>query len=177
MISMARVQRHSWLVSVADHWALFDFFTNPPPLQCKYHVAGSLKEALDLFPAHTTFAMLQVNRLLSFLYLDVEQLRPIFQQLSDGVRRVITEKSREESDQVYKLLCNLTDVHVYFELLCLDWKYQLDRAWYKGYEFPQNFLQTKYLDEMPDKILTLQHSDPSAAGPGLAHSDLGYGHQ
>ena len=94
--------------------------------------------------------------LLSFLYLDIEQMRSTFQRLSDGVRRVITEKSREESEQVYKLFCDLAGFHAYFELLRLDWKYRLDRAWYMGYEFPQNFLQVEYLNEMPDKILTLQ---------------------
>lgn len=94
--------------------------------------------------------------LLSFLYLDVEQLRPIFRRLSDGVRRVISEKSREESDQVYQLLCDLTDVHVYFDLLRLDWKFRLDRVRYMGYELPQNFLQVEYLDEMPNRLLVLQ---------------------
>lgn len=94
--------------------------------------------------------------LLSFLYLDVEQMRPVFQRLSDGVRKVIAEKSREESDRVYQVLCGLAGTHVYFELLRLDWKYRLDRAWYTGYEIPQNFLQVGYLDEMPDKIQTLQ---------------------
>ena len=94
--------------------------------------------------------------LVSFLYLDVEQLRTVFQCLSDGVRKVITEKSREESEQVYGLFCELADYHVYFELLRLDWKFRLDRAWYMGYEFPQNFLQVEYLDEMPDKLLVLQ---------------------
>ncbi len=38
----------------------------------------------------------------------------------------------------------------------MDWKLRLDRAWYMSYEFPQNFLQVEYLDEMPDKLLTLQ---------------------
>lgn len=94
--------------------------------------------------------------LLSFLYLDIEQMRPAFQQLSDGVRRVITEKSREESNRVYQVFCNMAEIHVYFELLRLDWKYRLDRAWYMGYEYPQNFLQVEYLDEMPDRIVTLQ---------------------
>ena len=94
--------------------------------------------------------------LLSFLYLDVEQMRPVFQRLSDGVRKVIAEKSGEESEQVYQIFCGLARYHVYFELLRLDWKYRLDRAWYTGYEFPQNFLQVEYLDEMPDKIQTLQ---------------------
>lgn len=94
--------------------------------------------------------------LLSFLYLDVEQMRSAFQRLSDGVRKAIAEKSREESDQVYQICCGLARYHVYFELLRLDWKYRLDRAWYTGYEFPQNFLQVEYLDEMPDKIQTLQ---------------------
>ncbi len=94
--------------------------------------------------------------LLSFLYLDVEQLRPAFRRMSDGVRRVISEKSREESDRVYKLFCDLTDAHVYFELLRLNWRFYLDRAWYMGYEFPQKFLQVEYWDEMPDRLLTLQ---------------------
>ncbi len=94
--------------------------------------------------------------LISFLYLDMEQMRPAFRHLSDGVRRVIAEKSREESDRVYQLFCDLSNVHVYFELLRLDWKLRLDRAWYMGYEFPQNFLQVEYLDEMPDRLLTLQ---------------------
>ena len=94
--------------------------------------------------------------LLSFLYLDMEQMRPTFHHLSDGVRRVIAEKSREESDRVYQLFCDLANVHVYFELLRLEWKLRLDRARYMGYEFPQNFLQVEYLDEMPDRLLTLQ---------------------
>ena len=94
--------------------------------------------------------------LISFLYLDMEQMRPAFRHLSDGVRRVIAEKSREESDRVYQLFCDLANVHVYFELLRLEWKLRLDRARYMGYEFPQNFLQVEYLDEMPDRLLTLQ---------------------
>ena len=94
--------------------------------------------------------------LISFLYLDMEQMRPAFQRLSDGVSRVIAKKSREESDRVYQLFCDSTDVHIYFELLRLEWKLRLDRAWYMGYEFPQNFLQVEYLDEMPDKLLALQ---------------------
>lgn len=94
--------------------------------------------------------------LISFLYLDMEQMRRTFRRLSDGVRRVIAEKSREESDRVYQLFCDLSSVHVYFELLRIDWKFRLDRAWYMGYEFPQNFLQVEYLDEMPDRPLTLQ---------------------
>ena len=94
--------------------------------------------------------------LISFLYLDMEQMRPAFRRLSDGVRRVIVEKNREESDRVYQLFCDLSNVHVYFELLRLEWKLRLDRAWYMGYEFPQNFLQVEYLDEMPDRLLALQ---------------------
>ena len=94
--------------------------------------------------------------LLSFLYLDMEQVRLAFRRLSDGVRRVIAEKNREESDRVYKLFCDLSNVHVYFGLLRLDWKFRLDRAWYMGYEFPQNFLQVEYLDEMPDNLERLQ---------------------
>ena len=104
----------------------------------------------------STRATVFPESLLSFLYLDIEQMRPVFQGLADGVRRVITEKSREESERTYKLFCDLADAHVYFELLRLDWKLRLDRAWYMGYEFPQNFLQAEYLDEMPDKLLTLQ---------------------
>lgn len=94
--------------------------------------------------------------LLSFLYLDIEQIRLVFQHLSDGVRGVITEKSRERSEQVYQLFCELADFHVYFELLRLNWRYRLDRAWYMGYEFPQNLLQVEYLDEMPDRLAILQ---------------------
>ena len=94
--------------------------------------------------------------LISFLYLDMEQMRPTLRRLSDGVRRVISEKSRVESDRVYQLFCDLANVHVYFELLRLEWKFRLDRARYMGYEFPQNFLQVEYLDEMPDRLLTLQ---------------------
>ena len=94
--------------------------------------------------------------LISFLYLDMEQMRPTLRRLSDGVRRVIAEKNREESERVYQLFCDLSNAHVYFELLRLEWKLRLDRAWYMGYEFPQNFLQVEYLDELPDRLLTLQ---------------------
>lgn len=94
--------------------------------------------------------------LLSFLDFDMEQIRLAFQQLSDGVRKVIAEKSREESDRVCQMFAGLTNYHPYFVLLFLDWKYRLDRAWYLGYEFPQNYLQVQYLDEMPDNLERLQ---------------------
>ena len=51
---------------------------------------------------------------------------------------------------------NITNYHPYFVLLFLDWRYRLDRAWYLGYEFPQNYLQVEYLDEMPGKLAILQ---------------------
>ena len=41
-------------------------------------------------------------------------------------------------------------------MLFLDWRYRWDRAWYLGYEFPQNYLQVEYLDEMPDNLKRLQ---------------------
>ena len=94
--------------------------------------------------------------LLSFLDFDIEQIRLAFQPLADGVRKVIAEKSREESDRVCQMFAGLTNYHPYFVLLFLDWRYRLDRAWYLGYEFPQNYLQVEYLDEMPDRLLALQ---------------------
>ena len=87
--------------------------------------------------------------------MDVERLRPVFRRLSDGVRRVVSEKNREESDQVCQLFFDLTDIHVHFELLRLDWKFRLDRAQYMGDEFPQNFLRVEYLNEMLNKLLAL----------------------
>ena len=44
----------------------------------------------------------------------------------------------------------------HFVLLFLDWKYRLDKAWYLGYEFPQNYLQVEHLDVMPDNLERLQ---------------------
>lgn len=32
----------------------------------------------------------------------------------------------------------------------------MDKAWYLGYEFPQNYLQVEYLDVMPDNLERLQ---------------------
>ena len=69
---------------------------------------------------------------------------------------MITEKSREESDRVCQMFAGLTNYHPYFVLLFLDWRYRLDRAWYLGYEFPQNYLQVEYLDERPDYLERLQ---------------------
>ena len=94
--------------------------------------------------------------LLSFLDFDMEQIRLAFQPLADGVRKVIAGKSREESDRVCQMFAGLTNYHPYFVLLFLDWKYRLDRAWYLSYEFPQNYLQVEYLDEMPDNLERLQ---------------------
>ena len=114
-----------------------------------------VEEELNDRQMHTKSAAFPES-LVSFLYLDVEQLRPIFQRLSDGVRRIITGKSREESEQVYRLFCELADYHIYFELLRLDWEYRLDRVRCTGDELPQNFLQAEHLDEMPDRLLALQ---------------------
>ena len=55
--------------------------------------------------------------LLSFLDFDIEQIRLAFQPLADGVRKVIAEKSREESDRVCQMFAGLTNYHPYFVLL------------------------------------------------------------
>ena len=49
--------------------------------------------------------------LLSFLYFDIEWMRPAFQRLADGVRKVITEKSREESDRVCEVLAGMANLY------------------------------------------------------------------
>jgi len=94
--------------------------------------------------------------LLSFLYWDIEYLRPAFQELAARIRKVIDEKDHAAADKAYELLQGLSNYHVYFELLRLDWKYRLDRAWYTGYEFPANFLQVYRIEEMPDRLADLQ---------------------
>lgn len=58
--------------------------------------------------------------LLSFLYFDMDEMRQVFQQLSDGVRKVIAEKSREESDRALQMFTGLTYYHPYFVRLFLN---------------------------------------------------------
>mgnify|MGYP007075840309 CR=1 FL=1 len=94
--------------------------------------------------------------LLSFLDFDIEWMRPAFQRLSEGVRKAITEKSREEADRVCEILAGMANYHPYFALLFLDWKYHLDKARYLSYENAGFFLHPEDLDEMPDNFAILQ---------------------
>lgn len=68
------------------------------------------------------------QRRLCFVSLDTKQMRSAVWRLSDGVRRAVSEKSREESDGVYGLFCDLAGVHIYFKLLRSDGTFRLDRA-------------------------------------------------
>ena len=52
------------IATVADHRTLFDFLSDLPPLQSKYHIPGAFKKAFAFFPTHATPAMLQADKLL-----------------------------------------------------------------------------------------------------------------
>ena len=55
------------LFLVADIRKLFDFFTNFLTLQAENHIARAFEKSDILFPAHSTFAMLQSDKLLFHL--------------------------------------------------------------------------------------------------------------
>ena len=95
--------------------------------------------------------------LLSFLYLDMEQVRPAFQRLSDGVRRVIAEKA--ERNQAGSISSFVIWRIFMSTLSCFVWNGSF--VWIVRGTWATSFR----------RIFC------SAAGAELAHSDLDYKYQ
>ncbi len=94
--------------------------------------------------------------LLSLVYLDIDQLKPLFDEMGIALTKLLETREAQYADEIYAALRVLPLHHVYFELLRLDWKYRLDRARALGFEFAGNLLQRRELYVLPDDLRIMQ---------------------
>lgn len=63
--------------------------------------------------------------LLSLLYLDIRAYEPLFNSIAASLQELRRTKDVRFADQAVSQLKQLTDVHIYFELLSLEWRQRL----------------------------------------------------
>lgn len=94
--------------------------------------------------------------LLALLYLDVDQLQPLFDQMDGALVELHKTKKAAYADQLRTLLGLLSAYHVYFDFLCLDWICRLDHGQVRGFEFTDSLLPRKELSAIPANLRTIQ---------------------
>ena len=63
--------------------------------------------------------------LLSLLYLDIRAYEPLFNSIAASLQGLRRTKDVRFADQAVSQMKQLTDVHIYFELLSLEWRQRL----------------------------------------------------
>lgn len=96
------------------------------------------------------------DSLLALLYLDIDQLTPLFDQMDSTLAELHKTKNAAYADQLRALLGVLSTYHAYFEFLCLDWSCRLDRAQALGFEDAEHLLSRKEISDIPCNLQTIQ---------------------
>lgn len=93
--------------------------------------------------------------LISFLYLDMEPLEPVFKQISDGLWSLTLTGENRFAEEAKVRLASLSLQHVYFEFVCLDWSWRIDRAGMLE-DYTENLLHRQELLDMAGNLKQMQ---------------------
>lgn len=100
----------------------------------------------DLFP----------ESLVLFAYLDRRFYEPIFEKIHSALSGLYERQTQSAADQVWECLNELGPVHIYFELLRVDWQARLIRSKQNAYQDAQELLPWEELSTLIDGIETRQ---------------------
>lgn len=110
----------------------------------------------DLSGAHlSTKSAAFPESLLSMMYMDVESLAPLFQEMSDDLWSLTTTHEKKYAESVRAVLDDLALRHIYFEFLCLDWQCRIDYAQMLG-DYTEGVLQCGALSRTVETIVGMQ---------------------
>lgn len=94
--------------------------------------------------------------LTALMYLDIWKYEPLFKQMDRALMELYCTRAQSDADQVIAALDELAPLHIYFELLRLDWRYRLERSAARNYEDALDALPHKQLSHIPSSIDTIQ---------------------
>ena len=96
------------------------------------------------------------DNLISLLYMDIWQYEPLTKKAERTLEEYYQTKDEQCVVTVMDILDRLADVHPYFELLRLDWKYRFERVKQNEYRGMVDLLPRKMISHIPSTIDTMQ---------------------
>ena len=95
------------------------------------------------------------DSLLSFLYLDVDEIEPSFRRLHDELWQLTLTHEEVYVDSIFAELESLAERHVYFEEFCMDYKWRVSHA--KLYDdYTEDVLRVQMAGAMPGAMRRIQ---------------------
>ena len=95
------------------------------------------------------------DSLLSFLYLDVDELEPLFRSLHDDLLHLARSHEQRCVDSIFSTLDALAVRHTYFEEFCVDYKWRVSYAKLNN-DYSENVLHTQAAGAMPGAMRRIQ---------------------
>lgn len=93
--------------------------------------------------------------LLSLIDMDIDEIEPIIQELSETLWQLTTTREKQYAEDAKALLDDLTLRHICFQQFALDWKYRLSQALIFE-QYTEDMLPRKYLYALPDTLRQMQ---------------------
>jgi hypothetical protein len=94
--------------------------------------------------------------LLELLYLDIWSYGELFETMGKDIRRLLESKDAAYALSIKRSLDTLAGVHIFFELLRLDWYERLETAERKKYIGISELLPVKKITHIPSNIQAIQ---------------------
>lgn len=94
--------------------------------------------------------------LLSLLYLDTDKLDLLVKQIDKAIREFLPSKDEQYVHEGLAALDELAEVHVYFELVRLEWRWRFAELKERGYENRSESLPRKRITHIPANVEEVQ---------------------
>lgn len=94
--------------------------------------------------------------LLSLLYLDIRAYEPLFNSIAASLQELRRTKDVRFADQAVSQLKQLTDVHIYFELLSLEWRQRLWSVQWHNFAGVQKLIPANEFAAIPAELSLIQ---------------------
>lgn len=94
--------------------------------------------------------------LLSLLYLDTDKLEPLIKRIDKTIREFLPNKDERYVHEALEGLDELARVHVYFELVRLEWRWRFAELKERGYENRSESLPRKRITHIPANVREVQ---------------------
>lgn len=94
--------------------------------------------------------------LVSMAYLDRQAYTPILERQDAALSTLYEERTQTAAGEVDSLLTELGKVHIYFELLRVDWRYRLAHSAQNEYADVEELLPRKELSQIAEGIVSRQ---------------------
>lgn len=94
--------------------------------------------------------------LLSLIYLDIRAYEPLFAGIAASLRELRRTKDAHFADQAVSQLSQLASVHIYFELLSLEWRLRLYSVQRHNFTGIQKLIPANEFDAIPAELSLIQ---------------------